>query len=288
MTIDKTMTDTRIENESFDELAEGVAAARVILFVGAGVSMSVGLPSWDDLIAHMCDDLGLCGEERNGSSSDFRALAEYYRIRKGDLVGLTKWMQESWRIDQERIAASHIHRQIVSLSFPAIYTTNYDHNLEAAFDVAGKLYRRVVTAGDLPVDDRHMTPIVKFHGDLSDPDSLVIAESDYFARFSFNAPIDPRLKADSFSHPILFIGYSMSDPNIRLLLHMLQRTWRDAGHEDTRPPCYVLLNKPSAVDKAILEDWGVTVFDFEAEHAQAGLERFLDQLVRRVEELRGK
>lgn len=272
-----------MKKSHLSKLAEDIAQRRLVLFVGAGVSMSVGLPSWNDLVAHMCSELGLSGEDQQAvDAGDFRTIAEYYRIKKGDFVGLTDWMQENWRTEPKTIAASPIHQLIVSQDFSTIYTTNYDHNLEAAFDAAGKAYRRVVTAGDLPVRDRDVTTIVKFHGDLTDPDSLVIAESDYFSRFSFNAPIDTKLRADSLSHSMLFIGYSMSDPNIRLLLHMLHRTWREAGHEDTRPSCYVALNKPNAIDKAILEEWGVTVFDLESAHAQVGLERFLIELGRRA------
>ncbi|TIP61329.1 MAG: Sir2 family NAD-dependent protein deacetylase, partial [Mesorhizobium sp.] len=44
---------------ALEQLAQSVKERRAILFVGAGVSMSVGLPSWEKLIEHMVDELGL-------------------------------------------------------------------------------------------------------------------------------------------------------------------------------------------------------------------------------------
>jgi hypothetical protein len=41
-----------------DELALAVCERRVILFAGAGLSMSVGLPSWQQFIEHLSDELG--------------------------------------------------------------------------------------------------------------------------------------------------------------------------------------------------------------------------------------
>ncbi|TIX44262.1 MAG: Sir2 family NAD-dependent protein deacetylase, partial [Mesorhizobium sp.] len=44
---------------ALEQLAQSVKERRAILFVGAGVSMSVGLPSWQKLIQHMEDELCL-------------------------------------------------------------------------------------------------------------------------------------------------------------------------------------------------------------------------------------
>jgi hypothetical protein len=40
-------------------LVRAIRERSAILFVGAGVSMTVGLPSWNTLIEHMADELGV-------------------------------------------------------------------------------------------------------------------------------------------------------------------------------------------------------------------------------------
>jgi len=41
------------------ELAKAVKERRIILFAGAGLSMRVGLPSWQALIDHLCQELAV-------------------------------------------------------------------------------------------------------------------------------------------------------------------------------------------------------------------------------------
>src|SRR5436309_7800715 len=53
----------------FEELARSIREHRAILFVGAGASMSVGLPSWRELIEHMAEELDVDPEGFSGSNS---------------------------------------------------------------------------------------------------------------------------------------------------------------------------------------------------------------------------
>ena len=63
------------------ELIDAMADGRLVLFVGAGVSRSLGLPSWDELIRHMAGELGY-HPELFRSLGDNYTLAEYYQQQK--------------------------------------------------------------------------------------------------------------------------------------------------------------------------------------------------------------
>jgi hypothetical protein len=63
-----------------DLLADEIRRRRAILFVGAGVSMAVGLPSWQSLIDHLLDDLNLERNVIEGMHGGYQMLAEYYRL----------------------------------------------------------------------------------------------------------------------------------------------------------------------------------------------------------------
>src|SRR3954463_1180654 len=86
-----------------------------------------------------------------------------------------------------------------------------------------------------------ITQIVKFHGDFDDDGSLVITETDYFNRLAFDSPLDVKFRSDALGKTVLFIGYSMTDLNIRLLLHNLWHDWRVSGYEKHRPKSYVFM-----------------------------------------------
>jgi hypothetical protein len=66
-------------------------------------------------------------------------------------------------------------------------------------------------------------------------------------------------RADALGRTILFIGYSMSDPNIRLLLHGMWQTWEKSGHRDHRPRSFVFMPSSNPVQEAILAHWGITL-----------------------------
>src|SRR5438045_1603668 len=122
---------------------------RVILFAGAGVSMSVGLPSWQQFIDHLATELGLESSLVLGPGTTHHTLAEYYRIREGSIGPLRSWMDRNWKVSDEKVRASRIHQLIVQLQFPIIYTTNYDRNVEAAFEARDRDYVKIATARDI-------------------------------------------------------------------------------------------------------------------------------------------
>jgi hypothetical protein len=261
-----------------DDLAAAIRERRAILFAGAGVSMSVGLPSWREFIEHLISELKLDRDAFQGQEPSYQTLAEYYRITHGSIGPLRSWMDRKWSVAEERVRESAVHRLIVELDFPIIYTTNYDNNLEVAFRLHGRDYVKVINARDIAKTGQGVTEIVKFHGDFADDESLVIAETDYFERLSFDSPLDIKFRADALGRTILFVGYSMSDMNIRLLLHRLWQTWRKSGHERSRPMPYVFMAHPDEVQEAVLGQWGISVLSEDAEDPATALATFLGRL----------
>ena len=65
-----------------EALASEIREHRAILFVGAGVSAGLGLPSWCDLIERLGAELGFEADAFFDLSNDFRSLTEYYRLEK--------------------------------------------------------------------------------------------------------------------------------------------------------------------------------------------------------------
>ncbi|WP_181704690.1 SIR2 family protein [Chthonobacter rhizosphaerae] len=269
-------------------LAAAIRDRRCILFAGAGVSMAVGLPSWADLIEYMAAEAGVDPTlARLGGGTGYHTLAEYYRIRQGAIGPLRSWMDRHWSVSTEAVAGSEIHRLIVSLGFPLIYTTNFDRNLEVAHQIHGRPFAKVTNAKDISRALDTVTQIVKFHGDFDDDLSLVLAESDYFERLAFEGPLDMKLKADALGRTLLFVGYSMSDINIRMLLYQLWRVWRTSGHDADRPPSFVFLPEDNPVQRTVLGHWGITVLSGEGDDPGEALRRFLEDLAAAVAEAAG-
>lgn len=271
-----------------DDLASAIRARSVILFAGAGLSMSVGLPSWSELIAHLASELELSEDILSSPGCTYQNLAEYYRIRNGSIGPLRSWMDRTWRVTEDKVRDSRLHQLVISFDFPIIYTTNYDRNVETAFEASGRDYVKVANARDIAKMRDGVTQVVKFHGDFDDDESLVITETDYFNRLSFDSPLDIKFRSDALGKTVLFVGYSMSDMNIRLLMHKLWRTWRLSGYEKDRPRSFVFMAIANPVQEAILTEWGMTVIRSPGRDPESGLADFLERIKDRLERTGGE
>ncbi len=222
-----------------EDLVTALRERRVILFVGAGVSQNLELPSFGGLIDHLAEELGYDANIFR-LFGDYLSLAEYYRIQKGTIGPLRSWMDREWHKDVD-ISKSRIHELILQLKCPIIYTTNYDRWLEMAHDHYNIPYSKIVNEGSMTSITRSTVQIVKLHGDFDDDDSIVLTESSYFDRLSFDAPLDVKLRADALGQTMLFIGYSLEDINIRYLLYKIHTQWEKSAWAKVRPRSYVFL-----------------------------------------------
>ena len=119
---------------------------------------------------------------------------------------------------------------------------------------------------------------MKFHGDFDDDASLVLTETDYFNRLAFDSPLDIKFISDALGKTVLFVGYSMSDMNIRLLLHNLRRTWQLSGYANDRPRSFLFMAQRDELQQAILDQWGITALAAENDDTQQALTDFLEKL----------
>lgn len=262
-----------------EALREAVRERNVILFVGAGVSMNLGLPSWRELIEWMGTEVG-CDPREFVLLGHYQALAEYYRIRRGNLDTLARWMDRTWHRPpgEERLAASRIHELIVRLDFPLIYTTNYDRWLEKAFELHGRPFVKVVVVRDLLRVREGVAQIVKYHGDFDDPATLILSETSVFERLQFDSPLDIKLRSDSLARSVLFIGYSLSDIHLRLLFYRLSCIWGRFGTQEHRPRSYLFTHRRNPVQEAVLAEWGIRIIATERENPKDALLDFLEKL----------
>ncbi len=262
-----------------DPLIQAIRIGQAMLFVGAGVSRHLGLPSWRELIGHMAEQLDYEPAVFEGQG-EYLQLAEYYKLEKTSMGSLRSWMDRAWHSNPERIDASRIHKAIIRLHFPLIYTTNYDRWLEIAFERSNEKFIKVANVGDFTKIKEGVTQIVKFHGDLDDDSSLVLTETSYFERLAFESPLDIKLRSDSIGKSILFVGYSVSDINVRYLLYKLHRLWADSPFSGARPKSYVFLARPNPVQEVVLQSRGIIPVASEVDDEAVGLSTFLEKLVR--------
>ncbi len=270
-----------------EDLVKRLAKDQVILFVGAGVSMDLGLPSYASLIRELGSQVGFDGEifEVLG---DYLTLAEYYHLEKDGLLDLQRYLQSKWKKTQKEVMASSVHRALVELRCKLIYTTNFDGFIAQAHRGMRRGYRTIKSAKDLVELPSDKVQIVKLHGDLASPSTMVFTESSYFERLSFESPLDVKLRADVLGKSLLFIGYSLSDINIRYLLFRLQRQWEKESIPEFRPKAYVFMGRSNPVQSKVLRSRGVEPIVAQSTDQGKALSNFLQQLRKQADELIAK
>ena len=285
--------DRRKETESqsdLEALADLISQKKVMLFIGAGISRSLQMPLWSELLK------SLVADEFDGdlfeTYGDNMVLAEYIRKQYGNEAVYQK-MRNLFTIHedtQRELENSKIYQAILELGCPVIYTTNYDHLLESYYKMkrGEESYDRVVTIEDMGKVRAGATRIMKFHGDISDRDSIVLAESEYFGRMDFQNFMDVQLQADMLRYHVLFLGYSLSDINVKMLLYLAGKRRKGQGKcsKTSDMKNYIFTATPNQVQKAVFEDNQIITLWGENADKKAGTEEFLLQLSELVRERR--
>src|ERR1700694_426992 len=143
--------------ELVDEFGAYVDERSAAVFVGAGLSVPAGFPSWSDLTAHFLTELGL------KSMDDLPQLAQYYEDdAAGNRQRINQHVVSTMRA-VKKIEPTRAHLLLNQLPIDEFWTTNYDGLLEAAISNAYAYEADEALAGPAPPNRRS---IYKMHGSI--------------------------------------------------------------------------------------------------------------------------
>lgn len=200
---------------------------KLIIFVGAGVSKNVeGMPSWSELVMEMAKEIGYskcrdCKRKRKCdkecplinqlSTDDFLKIPQY--LYNKSLKKYNEILKNNIKCPKVDAPLSNI---IFKINPAHIITTNYDHLLE---DSSGNLNQYQVILRDANLLNTDMSKyIIKMHGDIDDLSTIILKEDDYLNYSQNHVLIELFVKSLLVDHTILFLGYSLNDYNIKLIL----------------------------------------------------------------------
>ncbi|WP_413286808.1 SIR2 family protein [Bacillus mojavensis] len=109
---------------------------------------------------------------------------------------------------------------IKKLNPHAIITTNYDNLLETLFPKFESIVGQQVIQQKKSTNIGH---ILKIHGSVDDCNSIIIEQQDYENFRDNHIYLIAKLFTYFMEHPIIFIGYSLNDENIKSILYNVKR-----------------------------------------------------------------
>ena len=238
-----------------DALRQAYGAGRCAVLVGAGASKGAGLPSWGELLTKMTDAAVAHGVIAPAKEAEYRALAS----RTDKFLMVASGLKDDLRshfdqfIEETFIAPkpspTKLHEALVALDkLQFVLTTNYDTLLERAFrkrddDVsvcsftdAGEVQRRL---------SRREFFILKAHGDATKMgNKIVLTDVDYRNLLFGQRAYQSLLSAMFTMFTFIFVGASMTDPEISLLLSYIA----DSFSPNAGPTHYALMATEDVTD----------------------------------------
>lgn len=209
-----------------DSLVRELAERRVVLFIGSGISKVAhpALPTWAALLTTLSAKL---------TRRKDRELVKLL-IRQGKLLDAAQVIKDSVpkpdlsadlrAIFQIRPTPHHaIYDDMLQLDPKSIITTNYDEFIEKNFEHFSKGaeahsisdHKSSKLLNDLRSPIRS---IVKMHGLIDDPASVVLDRSSFFEARQLNVSMFSIISSMMTVNTVLFLGYSVSDPDIQITL----------------------------------------------------------------------
>lgn len=203
-----------IQLSNIKRISEASTNNKLVVFVGAGVSMNSGVPSWSQLIKALKQELPQSLETEN----DDLKVAQLYKNSRGHKEYFEKIKTE---LRCGKVYPNPIHDAILDLQPCHIITTNYDDLMEQTIRNRGLQYQIIKKDSDLPYT-QYANMLIKMHGDF-DTNNIVLTENDYYD-YKDNYPLINAFIQSLFATKlVLFIGFSFNDMNLKMIINSMQK-----------------------------------------------------------------
>ncbi|RWQ12711.1 SIR2 family protein [Mesorhizobium sp.] len=242
------------------QLIHDYRKGRCGLLVGAGASAAAKLPLWGQFLKMMTEEAVANAGISERKAADYTALIEGGRYLtaasglKEDLGSLFAGFVKRVFV-QSGVVPTPLHEAMPALNnLQFVITTNYDTLIERAYretepDVTVCTFK---DAGEVrrSLSSREFF-ILKAHGDaMRSGEGIILTEQDY-RQILFREPAYQHMLATMFSmYSIIFVGASMTDPELNLMLNYLADTFSP----DSGPTHYAALTKEK-VNEVEKERW---------------------------------
>lgn len=210
-----------------DEIIQAGLNGELVLFVGAGVSMLLGLPSWVDLAQEALLSLQRMSLLNFSELEQLRTLEPKKQLSIAKLIAAENEKElELTSYFKGKSEGTGIYKSINDIGCVCV-TTNYDELLTPRYldgsdgSETPATVKRVYYKKDLLA--KHLDEpgtVIHLHGGISHPETMVVTTKDYLEHYD-DANVQHFLGELFASKTVLFIGYGLEESEI--LEHILRR-----------------------------------------------------------------
>lgn len=215
--------------QRFNQLLECLETQEVVPFIGAGISVGGGFPTWANHLRQQGRTAGIPSEQveawlAQGQHEEIIAHIEHE-------LGRDVFVQEIRDVFRKRGSIQDITLRIPELFSDTLITTNYDHLLEQVFDTGSGGVQ--VLNGETAIEppNPQKVTLIKIHGDVENPSHCILSKAQYDAAYGeteldLHRPIPKILARYYCNNSLLFIGCSLNNDRT---VQVFQATKATAG-----------------------------------------------------------
>ena len=145
---------------------------------------------------------------------------------------------------------------LANINIDGIITTNWDDIAERIFP---KFIRYIGQQELFFAPTYGMSEIYKIHGCISSPESLVLTEEDYNDFNNRNTYLAAKLITIFIEHPIVFLGYSITDNNIQSILKSVVSCFQKDNLQRLQHNLIFVEWNPNNNAKFTIDSYGITL-----------------------------
>lgn len=197
-----------------ENLSTDCIAGNIVPFLGAGVSVSAGAPSWKDLVTDLTSTVAdqLTDAEKG-------SLAEKGPLDQAEILKNLYPSAEEFNAEVAKLVNRRSYglapTLIANLPLDQAITLNYDELFEIASKDAGNICA-VIPGTENPEASRWL---LKMHGNVSDTSTIVLTRSDYLGFDADRNVLAALVKASLVTKRLVFIGFGLGDDHFHQILH---------------------------------------------------------------------
>ena len=199
----------------FDQLVDQLEAGNVVPFIGAGLSVAGGFPTWANHLSSQGRTAGIdaAHTEEMLARGEYEAVIAEIEASRGRDV----FTQEIRDVFSRTGTITDATLLVTELFTDTVITTNYDRLIEQAFDTGAKNAFQVINGlNALAEPNTDRVSIIKLHGDIKTPGQCVLSKNQYDYAYG-NGGIDltrtiPKLLEYYYKNSsLLFLGCSLNN-----------------------------------------------------------------------------
>ncbi|MET4145478.1 SIR2 family protein [Arthrobacter sp. UYCo732] len=207
-------------HEKAESLGQEARSGHLVPFFGAGVSVSAGAPSWSRLLDKLRSGVHLKAAEEAafkalGALDQAGVLEQLYADQHGSPEAFGKAVAGAVDLPRYGLAPA----LLATLPSAGAITLNYDRLFETACEDAQK--PRTVLPENVPAVGNDW--LLKLHGSVTQPDSIVLTRDDYLGYNSNRDALSALVKAHLLTHHLLFVGFGLADDHFHEIVHDVRR-----------------------------------------------------------------